>query len=65
MTDQPTERVDLDAACDLVAEARRARILATGRTVPWDEAKVFLAARARGEKPLPPVARKLSDSLGP
>jgi hypothetical protein len=32
--------------------------MATGKTVPWDDAKAYLEARARGEKPRKPAARK-------
>ena len=28
------------------------------KTAPWDDAKAFLEARARGERPRKPVARK-------
>jgi len=32
-------------------------VLATGKTVPWDDAKAWLEARSRGEHPRKPVAR--------
>jgi len=52
------EQAELDEAFHRVAEERWANILATGKTVPWDEAKAWLEARSRGERPRKPVARK-------
>jgi predicted transcriptional regulator len=51
------ERVELDEAFHRVADERWAEILATGKTVPWDEAKIWLEARSRGKRPRKPVAR--------
>jgi len=52
------EQVELDEAFHRVADARWANILASGKTVPWDDAKAWLEARARGERVRKPVARK-------
>ena len=52
------EQVEQDAAFHRVADARWANLLATGTTVPWDDAKAWLEARARGERARRPVARK-------
>lgn len=52
------EQVELDAEFYRVADARWARVLATGKTVPWDVAAAYLEARARGERPRKPVPRK-------
>lgn len=41
-----------------VAERRWARVLATGKTIPWDEARAWLEARAQGLRPRRPTARK-------
>lgn len=43
----------------LLADQRWARILANGKTVPLDDAKAYLEARARGESPPKPKARTL------
>ena len=45
---QTVEQAELDNAFHAVADARWAQIRATGNTVPWDEAKAYLAARAAG-----------------
>ena len=55
---QTVEQIEWDEASDRVAEARWANILATGKTVAWDDAKSWLQARSRGERPHKPVARK-------
>jgi predicted transcriptional regulator len=52
------EQVELDEAFHRVADARWAKILASGKTVPWDDAKAWLEARSRGKHPRKPVARK-------
>ncbi|MBR0657513.1 CopG family ribbon-helix-helix protein [Plastoroseomonas arctica] len=43
-----------------LAEARWANLLRTGESVPWDDAKAWLEAKARGENPPRPMARKPS-----
>ena len=57
---QTVEQVELDAAFHALADERLANIRATGKTVAWDDAKAYLAARAKGERPRKPTARKLS-----
>ena len=55
---QTVDQVELDEAFHRVADERWANVLATGKTVPWDDAKVWLEAQSRGERPRRPVARK-------
>ncbi len=55
---QTVERDELDAAFHRLADERWAKVLATGQTVPWDDAKAWLEARSRGERRRKPVARK-------
>lgn len=55
---QTVEQAELDEAFHRVAEERWGKLMATGRTVPWDDAKAYLEARARGERARKPVARK-------
>ena len=56
---QTVEQVEVDDDFHRVADARWAKLLVTGETVPWAEAKNYLEARARGEHPRKPAARKL------
>ena len=53
------EQVEMDAEFYLVAEGRWEHVLASGKTVPWEATKTYLAARSRGERPRKPAARKL------
>jgi predicted transcriptional regulator len=57
---QTVEQVEQDDELHRVADERWAKVLAKGKTVPWDEAKAYLAARARGDRPARPAARKLA-----
>lgn len=57
--EQIVEQAELEDEFHRLADDRWAKILATGKTVPWDEAKTWLEAKARGERPRKPVARKL------
>ncbi len=52
------EQVELDEEFHRVADERWAKLLATGKTVSWDRAREYLEARARGERPRKPVARR-------
>ena len=57
---QTVEQAELKDAFHRVADERWKKVLATGKTVPWDELRTYLAARARGESPRKPRARKLA-----
>jgi predicted transcriptional regulator len=57
---QTVEQVELDNAFHAVADQRWANIQASGKTVPWDDAKAYLTARANGEPNRKPAARKLA-----
>lgn len=57
---QTVEQVETDAEFHRLADERWAKVLATGKTVPWDEARVYLEARARGGKVRKPAARNSS-----
>jgi len=56
---QTVEQVELDDEFHRIADTRWAKLRATGKTVRWSEAKVYLEGRARGERPSRPMARKL------
>ena len=55
---QTVEQAELDDDFHRAADQRWAQLLATGKTVPWDEAKAYLKARSRGERARKPVARQ-------
>jgi predicted DNA-binding protein len=55
-----TEQDDLRAEFDAVAEDRYASIVATGKTIPWEEMRGYLEDRLVGKEIKRPVARKLS-----
>ncbi len=55
---QTVEQTELDAQFDAIAERRWANIVATGKSVPWEVARAHLLARASGERPRRPAARK-------
>ena len=57
---QTVEQVELDNAFSAVADQRWANIQASNKTVPWDDAKAYLAARANGKPTRKPAARKLA-----
>jgi len=42
------------------AEARYAEIVASGKTIPWNEMRAYLASRLAGEKVKRPTAKKLA-----
>jgi UDP-N-acetylglucosamine 2-epimerase len=53
------EQAELDEEFHRVADSRWASVLASGKTVPWDKARAYLEARARGARARRPAARKL------
>ena len=56
---EKTKQVEERAALDAEAEARYARIVATGETIPWLEMRSYLENRMAGKHPRHPTARKL------
>ena len=52
------EQLELDNAFNAVADQRWATIQSTGKTVPWEDAKAYFAARAHCEPARKPAARK-------
>lgn len=57
---EKAKQEDLRAAFDADAEDRYARIVATGKTIPWQEMRGYLEERLAGKKVKTPVARKLA-----
>ena len=56
---QTVEQAELDAAFQRVAEERWTKVFDTGKSVPWDDAKAYLKARALGGRARKPAARRL------
>lgn len=54
--DLAERRADLDA----VADARYAGIVASGKTIAWDDMRTYLEDRLAGQPARRPVARKLA-----
>ena len=57
---QTVAQAELDDQLHQLADERWTKFLANGKTVPWDEARAYLRARAAGERPRRPAARKLA-----
>lgn len=55
---ETVERSEVDEALHRVADERWAILQRTGASVGWDDAKAYLQARAAGQKPTRPSARK-------
>ena len=63
MLDAITETVDqleLDNEFHRVADGRWAELMTTRKSIGWDQAKLYMEAKARGETMRKPTARKLS-----
>jgi predicted transcriptional regulator len=61
MLDAITRVVEQDeqqAAFRQVADERWSKLLASGETVPWADARAWLEARLRGEQPVRPAPRQ-------
>lgn len=57
---QTVDEVESSEEFHRIADERWAKILTTGKTVPWDDAKSYLEARLQGQRPRKPAARKLT-----
>jgi predicted transcriptional regulator len=57
---EKTEQAERRANFDSVAEGRYAGIVATGKTIPWEQMRGYLEARVVGKAAMRPVARKLA-----
>ncbi len=53
------EQSEIEDEFHRVAEQRWTTLLANGKSIAWDEASAYIAARARGERPRKPAARQL------
>jgi predicted transcriptional regulator len=57
---EKTQQAELRADFDALAGGRFAGILATGKTIAWQEMRGFLQARVAGKATKRPLARKLA-----
>jgi len=55
---QTVEQAELDEEFQRVAAERWTKVLDTGKTVPWDDAKAYVRARALGGRARKPAPRK-------
>lgn len=53
-------QAELSAEFDAVAEDRYARIVASGKTIPWQDMRAYLEDRVAGKAVRRPAARKLA-----
>jgi len=54
---QTVEQCEVDLEFSATADQRWKNILQSGKTVPWEDTKSYLAARSSGESPRRPPAR--------
>lgn len=54
------EQTELDHEFQRIAEERWAKVRATGKSVPFEEARTYLEARALGQRRSRPSGRKLT-----
>ena len=52
------QQTEIDADFERVADQRWARLMATGETVAWDDAKTWIEARAQGKAEAKPQAKR-------
>lgn len=57
---EKAEQEELRGDFNKVAEERYARIVATGKTIPWQEMRKYLEDRLEGKRVKQPVAKKLA-----
>ncbi len=57
---EKAEQAERRAEFDAVAEERYARIVETGKTIPWSEMRSYLEGRVAGKPAKRPEARKLA-----
>lgn len=55
---QTVEQVEIDAEFNEIADERWKGILASGKTVSWEDTKAYLTAKSRGENQNRPLARR-------
>jgi predicted transcriptional regulator len=58
---QKVEQVEAEEELQQLAQKRWAKVLETGQSVSWDDARQYLAARAAGRAAPRPAARKIGE----
>jgi predicted transcriptional regulator len=58
---QKVEQVEAEEELQQLAQKRWAKVLETGQSVSWDDARQYLAARAAGRPAPRPAARKIGE----
>jgi len=56
---QTVEQAELEEEFHRIGDQRWTKLLQSGKTVPWDEAKSYLEAKSKGEQAGKPTARRL------
>lgn len=57
---EKTEQAERRADFEDTANSRYAKIISSGKTIPWNEMRRYLDARVQGKKVARPSARKLA-----
>ena len=55
---QTVDQSEIDREFNAIADERWKGVLASGKTVSWDDAKAYLTAKSRGETQSRPEVRK-------
>ncbi|MCL5060099.1 MAG: DUF1778 domain-containing protein [Candidatus Thermoplasmatota archaeon] len=56
---EKADQAERQGGFNQLADTRYAQLLATGKTIPWDEMRRYLEARLAGKTATRPVTRKL------
>lgn len=59
---QKVEQIEAEEELHQLAQKRWAKVLQTGKSVAWDDAKEYLVARAAGRPAVRPLARKVGEA---
>jgi predicted transcriptional regulator len=59
---QKVEQIEAEEELHQLAQKRWAKVLQTGKSIAWDDAKEYLVARAAGRPVVRPSARKMREA---
>ncbi|RIX72865.1 CopG family ribbon-helix-helix protein [Acidovorax cavernicola] len=54
---ETVQRVEMEEELQRLADQRWTKLVQTGKSIAWDDARTYLQARAKGDKPRKPAAR--------